>query len=105
MRRGSYLIYMQPLVRRTVPVTWPRTRRMRLKDISPLAALTFAGFAALAASLSPVSAHGGGLDDYGCHNDRKAGTYHCHRGACAGKTFSSQKEMLADACRKSPKPR
>jgi endonuclease YncB( thermonuclease family) len=25
-------------------------------------------------------AHGGGLNAQGCHNDRKRGTYHCHRG-------------------------
>ena len=25
-------------------------------------------------------AHGGGLDRYGCHNNRKTGDYHCHRG-------------------------
>lgn len=25
-------------------------------------------------------AHGGGLDASGCHNDRKRGEYHCHRG-------------------------
>jgi hypothetical protein len=49
---------------------------------------------------SDVSAHGGGLDKYGCHHDRKAGTYHCHRGACAGKTFASQAAMLADSCSK-----
>lgn len=48
----------------------------------------------------PVAAHGGGLDGYGCHNDRKAGTYHCHRGPCAGRTFSSQAAMLRDACSK-----
>ena len=24
--------------------------------------------------------HGGGLDTYGCHNDRKHGDYHCHKG-------------------------
>jgi Excalibur calcium-binding domain len=28
-----------------------------------------------------VSAHGGGLDKHGCHNDRKRGGYHCHRGS------------------------
>jgi len=27
-----------------------------------------------------VFAHGGGLDRSGCHHDRKAGDYHCHRG-------------------------
>ena len=25
-------------------------------------------------------AHGGGLDGYGCHHNRKQGGYHCHRG-------------------------
>lgn len=27
-----------------------------------------------------ASAHGGGLNAEGCHNDRKRGGYHCHRG-------------------------
>lgn len=26
-------------------------------------------------------AHGGGLNKDGCHNNRKTGDYHCHRGA------------------------
>ena len=38
--------------------------------------------------------HGGGLDAYGCHHDRKAGGYHCHRGPFAGQFFSSKEEML-----------
>ena len=29
----------------------------------------------------PAFGHGGGLDKQGCHNDRKRGGYHCHRGA------------------------
>ena len=49
----------------------------------------------------PVAAHGGGLDGYGCHNDRKAGTYHCHRGPCQGRRFASKTEMLRDKCSKS----
>ena len=36
--------------------------------------------------------HGGGLDGLGCHHNRKAGGYHCHRGALAGQTFSSKSE-------------
>lgn len=28
-----------------------------------------------------VAAHGGGLNAEGCHNDRKNGGYHCHRGS------------------------
>lgn len=38
--------------------------------------------------------HGGGLDAYGCHNNRKAGGYHCHRGPLAGQSFQSKEEML-----------
>jgi hypothetical protein len=38
--------------------------------------------------------HGGGLDSYGCHHNRKAGGYHCHRGQFAGESFSSKDEML-----------
>jgi DNA uptake protein ComE-like DNA-binding protein len=38
--------------------------------------------------------HGGGLDGYGCHNDRKHGGYHCHRGQFAQKAFASKFEML-----------
>ena len=29
----------------------------------------------------PAFAHGGGLNAQGCHNNRKTGDYHCHRGA------------------------
>ena len=39
-------------------------------------------------------AHGGGLDAYGCHNDKKNGNYHCHRGPFAGMVFSSKAEAL-----------
>ena len=28
----------------------------------------------------PLVSHGGGLNAEGCHNDRKNGGYHCHRG-------------------------
>jgi hypothetical protein len=31
----------------------------------------------------PAAAHGGGLNAEGCHNDRKNGGYHCHRGSAA----------------------
>lgn len=30
---------------------------------------------------SMTSAHSGGLNAEGCHNNRKTGDYHCHRGA------------------------
>src|SRR5713226_10705478 len=46
--------------------------------------------------LAPLTAepHGGGLDTYGCHNDRKHGDYHCHQGPLAGQSYSSQQDML-----------
>ena len=36
-------------------------------------------FSLLALSSITVSAHGGGLNAEGCHNNRKTGDYHCHR--------------------------
>lgn len=45
-------------------------------------------------TLEPANAlaHGGGLDGQGCHHNRKAGGYHCHRGPLAGKAFPSKSE-------------
>lgn len=39
------------------------------------------GLAALALLMAAAdsTAHGGGLNAEGCHNDRKNGGYHCHR--------------------------
>ena len=34
----------------------------------------------LALPATSLSAHGGGLNAEGCHNNRKTGDYHCHRG-------------------------
>lgn len=34
----------------------------------------------------PAGAHGGGLNKQGCHNDRKNGGSHCHRGGSASAT-------------------
>ncbi len=39
-----------------------------------------------------ANAHGGGLDGLGCHHNRKAGGYHCHRGGLAGQSFGSKVE-------------
>ena len=41
--------------------------------------IVLAALLALATHASEASAHGGGLNAEGCHNDRKAGEYHCHR--------------------------
>ena len=47
-------------------------------------------------TLSPqlVESHGGGLDSFGCHHNRKLGGYHCHRGPMAGQAFFSKSEMI-----------
>ena len=43
-----------------------------------------AGLILAAACWAPTAAgHGGGLDKHGCHNDRRSGGYHCHRGGGA----------------------
>ena len=46
------------------------------------------------AGVTPSSAlaHGGGLDSTGCHHNRKAGGYHCHRESLAGQSFGSKAE-------------
>ncbi|TMA93741.1 MAG: hypothetical protein E6J74_17145 [Deltaproteobacteria bacterium] len=45
-------------------------------------------------AITPAYPHGGGLDVYGCHHNRKAGGYHYHRGLLAGQSFDSQDEVL-----------
>jgi hypothetical protein len=52
---------------------------------------------ALTALLSapwPSLAHKGGVDQYGCHSDDKAGGYHCHKGLLAGLSFRSRRDLL-----------
>ena len=62
----------------------------------PLVCSSLAGLLAVGLSVTPglAAAHGGGLDRYGCHRDRDAGTYHCHVGRFAGRAFSSKDAML-----------
>ena len=68
-----------------------------------------AGLAATVAALLlllPATAlgHGGGLDGMGCHHNRKAGGYHCHRGALAGQAFGSKEEAMRALQGASPAP-
>lgn len=59
-------------------------------------AISVALIATAVLELLPLAAlaHGGGLDSYGCHHDRKHGGYHCHRGPLAGRSFSSKAEAM-----------
>lgn len=60
-------------------------------------------FAIAMAIPAPAIAHGGGLDAYGCHHNRKAGGYHCHRGPLAGQAFASKDAMLRELGKREPK--
>jgi hypothetical protein len=56
-----------------------------------------AGTVVLLASLLPAIAwahSAGNLDRYGCHDDRRYGTYHCHGGRYNGIEFASKSDML-----------
>ncbi len=44
--------------------------------------------------LTNIPGEESGLDEYGCHLDKKTGIYHCVAGQLAGRDFSSKKEML-----------
>jgi hypothetical protein len=56
----------------------------------------FLGFGLVILFAAVGHPHGGGLDGYGCHHNRKAGGYHCHRGPLAGQSFGSKDEMLKE---------
>jgi hypothetical protein len=44
----------------------------------------------------PARGHGGGLNSEGCHNNRKTGDYHCHRGGgSSAKSASASKTLRA----------
>lgn len=53
-----------------------------------------AAYVLLATTPTGAGAHGDPLDAYGCHKNRGAGGYHCHKGPFAGRTFMSKEEML-----------
>jgi len=49
--------------------------------------------------------HGGGLDELGCHDDKRSDNYHCHRGPLAGQTFRSKAKAQREWYRlRLPKP-
>ena len=66
--------------------------------------LVLASGALLWALPTPAPGHGGGLDAYGCHHNRKAGGYHCHRGPLAGEVFMSKDAMLKELARRQEDP-
>jgi len=68
---------------------------MKQPYIFTLSAFALLGWGAPAA---PAIAHGGGLNAEGCHNDRKNGGFHCHRGkAAAAARSKSQAAFSTDS--------
>ncbi len=53
-------------------------------------ALSAAALLAWGTPAAPAFAHGGGLNAEGCHNNRKTGDYHCHRGPSASSSSSKK---------------
>ena len=51
---------------------------------------------------SIASAHGGGVDGQGGHNNRSAGNYHFHRGPLDGRTYASKEEAAKALSANSP---
>ena len=53
-----------------------------------------------------VMAHGGGLNSEGCHNNRKTGDYHCHRGPEATQSIPTQPQSkpIINETKKSERP-
>ena len=58
----------------------------------------------LAFPMFGVDAHGGGLDASGCHNDRKRGGYHCHRGSIAPVPSRSSSHSIPNLVLPTPLP-
>lgn len=56
-------------------------RRVDLGEVRMTGMVRAAVCGVIALGGSAAHAHGGGLNAEGCHNDRKRGGYHCHRGA------------------------
>ena len=52
---------------------------MRLSSIVALLASSLS----VCVPVAPATGHPGGLNAEGCHNNRKTGGYHCHRGPSA----------------------
>lgn len=44
---------------------------------------------------APADGHGGGLNAQGCHNDRRNGGYHCHRGSSAPAPISKPTQVYS----------
>ncbi|MEO7865548.1 MAG: excalibur calcium-binding domain-containing protein [Sphingomicrobium sp.] len=60
-------------------------------------ALNAIAFLAWNFSCAPAAAHSGGLNSEGCHNNRKTGGYHCHRGGSSDRSGPKKPRDSGDA--------
>ncbi len=81
-------------------------RQMRQNNLIVFLCLAVGGSVAAIDDLiwpDTSSAHGGGIDEYGCHRQNSDGTYHCHSGPLEGQSFPNRAAML-DALAAVPSP-
>src|SRR5687767_9794470 len=57
--------------------------------------LTMLALATATIAPVPLMAHPGGLNSEGCHNNRRTGDYHCHRGPGAAEPRSRPAGVLS----------
>jgi len=56
------------------------------------------GLVVALAFATSASAHSGGLNSQGCHNNRKTGDYHCHRAAAPASQGPAVKLSRSGIC-------
>jgi hypothetical protein len=83
---GIYLAVWSKCARSLIQDLTVATAAHRMPAFSRLGAIMRILFLAPLVALpvllpSAASGHGGGLNAEGCHNNRKTGDYHCHRGS------------------------
>jgi hypothetical protein len=76
---------------------------VHMKAVQFLPILFAALFAACNMFAGSAFAHPGGLNKEGCHNNRKTGEYHCHRGSGKPQQLSSKPKKKKVACEEFPR--
>ncbi|MEO8717818.1 MAG: hypothetical protein ABI423_06315 [Burkholderiales bacterium] len=84
---------------------WRGERSVRRTMQRALSGRVIALFVLLGVPAAAIAHGGDPLDSYGCHKQRGAGGYHCHKGQFAGHTFASKEEMLKEMHRRKFGPR
>lgn len=81
-----YVTVILQKIKRVIPIFFKQQNCLKLR---PFVLATF-----LMSMPATACAHGGGLDVRGCHNDHKAGGYHCHRNSSSFSSIGSLKSSM-----------